>query len=303
MHDLRRLAVLLAVIDHGSFTAAADELHVSQPSVSQAITRLEREARLPLLIRDRTGVAATEAGALLAHHARQMIDQSRLAADQIAQLVVHHPQPARIGAYSSAMTTVLPGLLDALAADEQHETSIEAREGPVNQLIVAVASGQLDAAIGYDDPESPAETRRLVRTPLFDEPLEVALEPQHPATRQSTIDLADLADEAWLTPSTDHLLVRACRRAGFEPQVTCVARDVLAIRSLILAAGVVTLTPALLQRDLLPAVTRPLLNPVERRIFAVTAEPLTQQARALLTALLVSTEPYRTRTTNLGAQT
>ena len=68
MLDLKRLRVLREVAECGSFSAAADELHVSQSAVSQQISALEAEVGVPLLLRLRARAAARSLGAIRASH-------------------------------------------------------------------------------------------------------------------------------------------------------------------------------------------------------------------------------------------
>ncbi len=77
--DLRRLEILLAVADHGGFTAAADELGISQPAVSQAVRALERDLGAPLLHRLGRAVRLTDAGAALAGPARIALREAAVA--------------------------------------------------------------------------------------------------------------------------------------------------------------------------------------------------------------------------------
>ena len=88
---LTQLRSFLAVVRSGSVTAAADELVVTQPSVSAAITALSREVGAPLLERDGRGVRPTPAGDAFAPYATDVIgllDKGRQAArEDLAQLV------------------------------------------------------------------------------------------------------------------------------------------------------------------------------------------------------------------------
>lgn len=72
--DLDQLRALVAVADHGSLTAAAPRLHLSQSSVSEQLQKLEQRAGVPLLVRGRRGVAPTPAGERLLGFARRMLD-------------------------------------------------------------------------------------------------------------------------------------------------------------------------------------------------------------------------------------
>src|SRR5829696_2230220 len=88
MLDLARLRVLAAVARHGSVTAAARELHYSQPSVSHHLAKLEAETGAQLLQRVGRGVRLTEAGRLLAGLASAL---STLAPTAAATLAQRHP--------------------------------------------------------------------------------------------------------------------------------------------------------------------------------------------------------------------
>ena len=75
MLDVTRLRILSAVARHGSVTAAARELHYSQPSVSHHLARLEAEVGMPLTQRAGRGLRLTEAGELLARRAAEILGQ------------------------------------------------------------------------------------------------------------------------------------------------------------------------------------------------------------------------------------
>jgi DNA-binding transcriptional LysR family regulator len=296
MLEVRKLEMLVAVVDHGSFSIAAEQLHVSQPAISHAVTTLERQIGTPLLLRGRGGVTATEAGALLADHARTVLDRLSLAAEQLQQHRDHEHARVRVAAFGSALATVVPDTLHKLRRS-QPDIRVEATEAPTPRQLQLVATGQVDLAIGYDDPERPVACDELIRTDLFTEPLLLALPPGHRHAGRDSLTLPELADERWLTPDPDHLLVRACHRAGFEPNIVATARDALAIRGLILSADVVTLTPQLLDPALPPVITIPLDTPVQRQVFAVTADPTSPPATTMLQALTTAAIKHSGRQT------
>ena len=74
----------------------------------------------------------------------------------------------------------------------------------------------------------------------------VALAPDHRLAREPEVRLAELSDEDWTAALTDGVIVRACRAAGFEPNLISITRDQLAIRALIIRGLAVTLVPELL---------------------------------------------------------
>src|SRR5439155_515080 len=90
------------------------------------------------------------------------------------------------------------------------------------------------------------ELAGLERRELLRERFLVALAPEHPLATRSRVRLADLSDDDWTAASTDGLIVRACRAAGFEPNLVSITHDQLAIRALIARGLAVTLVPELL---------------------------------------------------------
>src|SRR2546423_116374 len=86
----------------------------------------------------------------------------------------------------------------------------------------------------------------LERRDLMREHFMVALAPQHPLAARPEVALSELRDDDWTAASTDGLIVRACRAAGFEPNVVSITSDQLAIRALVARGLAVTLVPELL---------------------------------------------------------
>ena len=84
--ELRTLQQFLRVAEHGSFTAAAEALHLSQPAVTRTIRRLEEQVGAPLFDRLPRGVELTEYGRSLARHARPVGNQLRQAGVELEAL-------------------------------------------------------------------------------------------------------------------------------------------------------------------------------------------------------------------------
>ena len=86
MFDMRRLALLLEVVEQGSITAAAELMMYTPSAVSQQLRKLEQEVGQPLLNRRSRGVVPTEAGQVLAGHARKIVRQMRAAQSDLDQI-------------------------------------------------------------------------------------------------------------------------------------------------------------------------------------------------------------------------
>lgn len=291
MLDPRRLLTFREVARQGSFSRAAETLALSQPAVSQQVSALERELGTALLVRGRAGTIPTPAGDLLLAHADALAGRLELADTQMDALVSAERRSLKLGAFPSALATIVPS---ALAAIRQREPDLDVaiEEGPVADLTEAVQSGRLHAAVCFQDASAPRrEPEGLLRTDLLEEPMVALLPADHRLARQEKIDLRDLNDEPWMAPSPDGLIVAGCRAAGFEPRVIILTRDALAACAIAATGLAVSLTPQLLARVELPGIAMPPLkkDPPRRTLYALTpaagAHPL---SGALLDALIAA---------------
>ena len=116
MLDVVKLATLRAVVEHGSLSAAAQALNVTQPAVSRQIGLLERRLGTVLLRRTPRGVLATEAGRILAGHADAVLARLELAESEIRDLAGLRRGTVRLGSFLSALVHLsaeVGALLDA----------------------------------------------------------------------------------------------------------------------------------------------------------------------------------------------
>src|SRR3954471_10791464 len=108
MLDVTRLRVIDAVARHGSVTAAARELHYSQPSVTHHLARLEAETGAQLLQRVGRGVRLTEAGQLLADRAAEIIGRIDAVDAELAAHIGLSAGRIRLAGFSSAVGSLVP---------------------------------------------------------------------------------------------------------------------------------------------------------------------------------------------------
>ena len=148
----------------------------------------------------------------------------------------------------------------------QHpETRVIVDEG-TDQLPARVRAGELHLALAFQDTALPrAEPPGLERRDLLRERFLVALPPHHPLARQPAVSVGELRDDDWTAALTDGLIVRACRAAGFEPNLVSLTHDQLAIRAVVLRGLAVTLVPQLLADAFADLALRPLAGPSPTR--------------------------------------
>ncbi|MER7466128.1 transcriptional regulator CynR [Streptomyces sp. NPDC097981] len=187
--ELRHLRYLLAVAEHGSFTRAAEELHISQPTLSQQIRQLERTVDAQLLDRTGRAVRLTDAGTAFVPYARRALQD--LAAAERA--VVDVADLSR-GSLRLAMTpTFTAYLLGPLAAE------IHARHPGIRLNVKEMTQGGLESALLADDVDlgiafHGSHLPGIAATGLFTETLGLVVGPAHPHSgRTEPLPVSELA--------------------------------------------------------------------------------------------------------------
>src|SRR5829696_7935958 len=209
MLDPRRLLTFREVANRGSFSRAADALALTQPAVSQQVAALERQLGVRLLDRGPGGPTPTEAGALLLTHADAIAGRLAQADRQLGELVAAERETLRIGAFASALGSVVPAAIVRLR-EERPELQFEAGESSARDSGAAVADGRLHVAVCFQDAtlarHAPDGTDRHE---LGEEPMLAMLPPGHALAGRERIELGALAEETWTAPSREHLIYRA----------------------------------------------------------------------------------------------
>ena len=197
----------------GSFSEAARALSLSQPAVSQQVAALEREVGLRLMARGPGGLTLTEAGSLMLDHADAVAGRIDLADMQLSELAAAEQSTLRLGASPSALATFVPRAVERLlAARDALEVGIV--EGTVDGLAGSVATGELHAAVAFQNADDPRrEFEATARTDLFRERFMALLPPSHRLASRKRIRLHELADDIWTVPSREGIVGRSCREA------------------------------------------------------------------------------------------
>ena len=194
--DLRQLQALIAVAEHGSFTAAARATHTVQSNVSTHIARLEKELRTTLIDRA-TGTPTQEGEAAIARARRVLDELSALEAD-VASLQGSPQGTVRVGVIGTTARWITPHLVDAVA-EATPEVKLVIADGSTSSILLRLIEGQIDlGVIGL-----PIEAPELRTIPLFREDRIVVAPAGHPlAERGGRIELAELATHDLLLAAT-----------------------------------------------------------------------------------------------------
>lgn len=205
--DLRQLTALVAIADHGSFSAAARALYTVQSNVSGHIARLEKELGVTLVDRQRGGL--TDDGLAVVERARRVIHELEDIAADMASRGDAVTGEARLGSIGTTARWLLPQLLTQV--ERTHPgVHVTVHEGNTTALVPRVLSGLLDAAVVH----LPVDEADLTVTPLFAEDLVVLAHTRHPLAQHGSIGLAELAATPLLLPPTGTVLRRVIDRAA-----------------------------------------------------------------------------------------
>ncbi|MCG8347241.1 MAG: LysR family transcriptional regulator [Chloroflexales bacterium] len=188
MLNLHLVRIFIAVVEQGSFTRAAEALRISQSAVSRGVQELERQLDTALIDRWQRGITLTEAGSILAAHARQIFALERAAETALAELRGLEHGHLAIGASSTIGIYILPPLLGDF---HQQYPGIELflDIGNTQQIVTHLLAHQLDIALV----EGPTEGPELVVKPWRADNLVVIASPTHPLVQRETVGITDLA--------------------------------------------------------------------------------------------------------------
>ena len=262
---------MIAVVEEGTFTAAAARVHVAQPAISQQIARLERELGAKLFDRSERRVRLTAAGDAFLPHARAALAAATAGADAVETVQGDLAGELHVGTIPSPPDWLVRQLGDFTARFPR--VRILLRTGDPETLAADVATGALDAAvIGVSGGRLPAGSAgqrlrsALASHAVATEPLVVIVPPDHRLAGAAETSLRELREEGIVTlvhgTGLRAVLEAACAEAGFAPTITTEADNLHMLPTLVAHGfGVAVLPRSAVQRSAEPVVTVPLATP------------------------------------------
>src|SRR5437762_2560837 len=217
---LRQLEYFVTVVDEGSFTRAAEVLHVTQPGLSHQFQALERELGGPLLERLPRKVRLTPAGRAMLPHARASLAHAELARSAARRASSVTAGELHLATLYSISVGVLPAALRSWRRDNPGLKVRLAEFRHTDDLVAAMEAGQADVAVGPTPPDWDGPTRDIgAEEFVVVGPADIDLPTDPP-----TVRMADLAGREWVVFSPESglsdILNQACVAAGFQPMVS-----------------------------------------------------------------------------------
>jgi DNA-binding transcriptional LysR family regulator len=294
-----RLQLLREVARRGTIRAAAAAMSITPSAVSQQLKLLEAEAGVALLEHHGRHVRLTEAGEALVRHADALSASLAAAESELATFREGVLGTLRVAAFPTAARALLPSAIASLGA-RHPGLRVNLRDLETSESLVALTHDEVDIAV-VDEYDEVSRLREgdIDLLPLLRDGIHVAV----PSSRSAAVvadgapavPLEALREEAWImdteSSSIHQAVLRACRRAGFQPNVRAYCKDYSVIIALVEAGLGVAMLPGLALRDRpIRAVVLPVDPPLERSVLvAVKPERRGHPAVAAMLAELLPT--------------
>jgi LysR family transcriptional regulator, hydrogen peroxide-inducible genes activator len=210
--DLRQLEYFCAVARTGSFTKAAEDLGIAQPSLSEQIGRLEQSFGAALFERMNRRIELTPLGKAILGKAQALLEDAAALPDLFARAREGVCGPLRVGAIPTILPYFLAPLLKGFT-ERCQEVDLHVREGTTAELVEQVLDGTIDVAVL----SLPVEGAGLVMKELFRDPLYLAVPEGHPLASAEKVQLRRASEERLLILKDGHCLrdetLAVCDRA------------------------------------------------------------------------------------------
>ena len=210
--EVRHLASLIAIAEHGSFSAAARHLKTVQSNVSAHISRLEKELGVTLV--DRHSGKVTDEGAVVVERGRRIIHELQDIEADIHSSELEIEGESRLGCLSTTGRWLIPAMLP-LAHATHPKLRVTVVEGGSLTLLPRLISGDLDAAIVH----FPIAEPELMVEPLFSEEIVLLAHPKFTWAARDTVTLAELANHQLLLAPRNTELRRIIEKAAASRRV------------------------------------------------------------------------------------
>jgi LysR family hydrogen peroxide-inducible transcriptional activator len=282
-HDLsiRQLQYAVAVADLLGFHKAAEQCHVSQPTLSAQIGQLESLLGVRLFERDRRRVLVTAAGAEVVAYARRVL----LELDDLIATATRLRDPfagtLRVGVIPTVAPYLLPEITPAIRA-KYPKLALIFREEKTADILRELSEGTLDAGLLALE----AEIGSCAHSVVFKDPFEAALPKGHPLTRKKRLALSDLEDENVLLLDEGHCFreqaLAICSKAKAK-ESSFQATSLTTLAQMVSGGAGITLLPSIAvpvenRRGQLEI--RPFHQPTPARTIALVWRPSSPFARA-----------------------
>lgn len=265
-----QLRAFVAVVEHRSYSLAANQLSVTQPTVHRAVSELETVCEQTFFQRSPSGVEPTWLARQMARYASLYFSELAQGMDEVSEYAGQMTGSIRIGSLPLARTRMVPHAVTSLLK-EFPEATVSIIDGPYEEQLHSLLHGQLDIIVGAlrERPPSP----EIIQQHLFSDPLHIVVRPDHPLAQRPAHSAEELRELDWIAPGIN-TPARAAFTSFFEnegldpPAHVVECSSLVAIRGLLLESNRAALLPA-----------RQVAVEVDHGLLAVSPQHLTGTSR------------------------
>jgi len=227
---LRQLSYFVAAGETGSVTRASEQVNISQPSVSAAISHLESEFGVQLFVRHHAqGLSLTPAGRRLLRAAKESLRSAYELYDVASTSIGAVAGPINVGAFRTFAPVILPELWRTFI-DRYPDVKMSVTEGSEAELLDGLRTARIDIALTY----GVNMTGDMDFLPLAELPTYVLLPADHPLATRGPLRLADLSSEGFILldlPLSRQYFLSLFEKAGIAPRIVAETSSPTALRS------------------------------------------------------------------------
>lgn len=243
--ELRQLQYFVKVAKKQHVTQASEELHIAQSAVSRQIHQLEEELGVGLFVQKGRNLQLTPVGKLFLTRVEGILSDLERAVSEVHEFLDPNAGVIRIGFPHSLGMNLMPTLV-ACFRKERPNVKFMLKQGTFTSLIRDVTSGEIDLAFISPFPEKHDYVTGEV---LLTEELYAILPSSHPLAAEPEIRLEQLREEPFVMFSEGYslqtIVLEACKKAGFVPNLAFEGEETDTIRGLVAAGMGVSLLPSM----------------------------------------------------------
>ena len=246
--EMQQLRYVVAVARTGNFSRAAEQCHVSQPSLSQQILKLEDDLGERLFDRMKRMAKLTPHGETFLRHAVRILEEVDAAEREAADAQALLRGTLKIGVLPTIAPYLLPEVMGGFM-EKYPGVEIVVQEDTTAQLMRFLLAFEIDLVFA----SQPIRDERLEVRELFTEELLLALPPGHPLARKRAVNASDLENEPLIVMKEGHCLgdqvLRFCDRRDLHPNISFRSAQLETIQALVSAGLGLSLIPAMAARS------------------------------------------------------
>ncbi|MEH7224436.1 LysR family transcriptional regulator [Bacillus sp. JJ1566] len=240
--ELKDLRYFMEVVDYGSFTKAAVNTYISQPTLSKSIKKLETELKVELFERSTRKLVLTDAGEIVYKQASKILGTTNELHTLLDDLMNLPTGNIKIGIPPLIGTLFFPTIAGKFGM-KHPQVSLELIELGAKRIEHLVDKGQVDVGIVVN----PTDYNKFLVYPFIKEEFMLYTHPTHPLSYEKSVKLEQLENESFILFNQEfalhNLIIQHCQYAGFSPKIAYVSSQWDLITELVIAQLGITLLP------------------------------------------------------------